>query len=66
MPAYTTVDTKYSHAIGDATLSLAVNNVFDKKYYSYALVNSPTVPTTYNVYPDRGRLIMATVEYAFR
>lgn len=66
MPDYTTVDAKYSHRIGAATLALAINNAFDRKYYSYALVNSSTAPTSYNVYPDRTRTIMATFEYAFR
>lgn len=66
MPAYTTVDTKVSHRLDNLTLALAVNNVFDKKYYSYALVNSPTTPTNYNVYPDRSRTIMASLEYAFK
>jgi iron complex outermembrane receptor protein len=66
MPSYTTVDTKYSHRIGDATLALAVNNLFDRKYYSYALVNSPSSPTSYNVYPDRSRTAMATFDYKFR
>lgn len=66
MPAYLTADTKYSHQIGNATLSLSVNNLFDKRYYSYALVNSSTNPTNYNVYPDRSRTVLATFEYAFR
>jgi len=43
-----------------------VNNLFDKKYYSYALVNSPTSPTSYNVYPDRSRTVMVTFDYQFR
>jgi len=66
MPSYTTVDAKYSRVIGDATLSLAVNNLFDKTYYSYALVNSATNPTTFNAYPDLSRKVMATFEYKFR
>jgi iron complex outermembrane receptor protein len=66
MPAYTTADAKYSHQIGNTTLSLAVSNLFDKRYYSYALVNSATNPTNYNVYPDRSRTVLATFDYAFR
>lgn len=66
IPDYTTVDAKYSRRFGDATVSLAINNLFDEKYYSYALVNSPTNPTTYNVYPDRSRTVMASLEYTFR
>ncbi len=48
------------------TTDLAVNNMFDKKYYSYALVNSSTNPTTFNAYPDLSRKVMATFEYKFR
>lgn len=66
MSAYTTADAKYSHQIGSATLGLSVSNLFDKRYYSYATVNSSTNPTNYNVYPDRSRMVMATFEYAFR
>lgn len=66
MPTYTTVDGKYSHRIGDATLALAVNNMFNKKYYSYALVNSSLAPTIWNAYPDRSRSVMASFEYRFR
>jgi iron complex outermembrane receptor protein len=66
MPSYTTVDTRYAHTIGDATLALTVKNLFDKKYYSYALVNSSISPTTFNAYPDLSRTIMATFDYKFR
>ncbi len=66
MPSYMTVDTKYSHRLGDATLGLTIKNLFDKKYYSYAIVDSSTNPTTFNVYPDLSRTIMATFEYKFR
>lgn len=66
MPSYTTSDVKYSRRMGQFTFALAVNNVFDKHYYSYALVNSSSSPTSYNVYPDRSRTVLATFEYAFR
>jgi outer membrane receptor protein involved in Fe transport len=37
--------------------------VFDKSYYSYAIVDSPTAPTTFSAYPERRRSVMATVEW---
>jgi iron complex outermembrane receptor protein len=64
MPTYTIMDLKLSHRRGRATMSLIVNNVFDKAYYSYGIVNSPTAPTTFNAYPERRRNLMATIEVA--
>jgi len=62
MPSYSVTDIKVAHRHGDATISLVVNNLFDKAYYSYAIITSPTAPTTFNAYPERRRSVMATVE----
>ena len=66
MPAYTLAEYRLSHKLGDLTLAAAVNNLFDKKYYSYAIVNSPTSPTTFNAYPERGRSVMLSAELRFK
>jgi iron complex outermembrane receptor protein len=63
MPAYSLADVKVIHRRGNATMTLSVNNVFDKSYYSYAIVDSPTAPTTFSAYPERRRSVMATVEW---
>ncbi len=65
MPSYTLVDFKVAHRIGQLKLSGGVNNLFDKKYYSYALVNSSTAPTTFSAYPETPRTAYVSAEYAW-
>jgi iron complex outermembrane recepter protein len=64
MPAYSVTDLKVAYRHGRATWGLALNNAFNKRYYSYAIVDSPTAPTTFNAYPEIGRNVMGTVELA--
>jgi iron complex outermembrane receptor protein len=63
MPAYTVVDLRLSHSIDRWTFSLAVNNLFDEEYFSYA-VRSLATPN-YNAYPQPERNFYAAVEYRF-
>ncbi len=65
IPAYTVVDLKLVHEMGPWRLSAAVNNLFDRKYYNYA-VRSQFVPDRYNTYPLPERNMGVTVEYAIR
>ena len=65
IPSYTVVDVKLVHRSGGWSLSAAVNNLFDRKYYNYA-VRSAAVPDRYNAYPLPQRNVMVTAEYAFR
>jgi iron complex outermembrane receptor protein len=65
MPAYTVVDIKATHDVGAWRLALAANNLFDRKYYNYA-VKSQFTAGRYNAYPLPGRNLMFTAEYAFR
>jgi iron complex outermembrane recepter protein len=64
MPSYSVTDLKIAHRRGRATWGLALNNAFDKRFYSYAIVDSPTAPTTFNAYPEAGRTVMGTLELA--
>jgi len=64
MPSYSVTDLKIAHRRGRATWGLALNNAFDKRFYSYAIVDSPTAPTTFNAYPEAGRSVMGTLELA--
>jgi iron complex outermembrane recepter protein len=65
MPTYSVTDLRVSRRQGRATWAFAVNNVFDKRYYSYAIVQpGPTAPTTFNAFPEIGRNVMATLELA--
>ena len=65
IPAYTVADLKLQHRLRDWILSAAVNNLFDRKYYNYA-VRSQFVRDRYNVYPLPERNLMMTAEYRFR
>ena len=63
MPSYTLVDLKLTHTIRKLTLGFAVNNVFDKDYYSYGIRSLSG--SNYNAYPQRGRAFVASAEYRF-
>ena len=65
IPAYTVADLKLVHHSGAWTLSGAVNNLFNEKYYNYA-VRSGLVPDRYNAYPLPERNLMLLLEYAFK
>jgi len=65
IPAYTLADLKLVHKSGAWRLSAAVNNLFDERYYSYA-VRSQFAADRYNAYPLPERNFTFTAEYAFR
>jgi len=60
IPAYTVVDLKLSRRYDWGRVALAVNNLFDEDYYSYA-VRSAFTTDLYSVYPLPGRTISLTV-----
>lgn len=64
MPAYGVVDLRVSHAIGDWLLAANLNNAFDERYYSYAVVAGNY--STFNAYPQGGRSLFVSAEYRFR
>ncbi len=66
MPAYLLADLKVSRAIGDWTLAASVNNLFDKRYYSYGIVNSFACATPVCAYPQAGRTVFASIERPMR
>jgi iron complex outermembrane receptor protein len=61
IPAFTLVDAKLAHELGWGRVSAAVNNVFDERYYTYA-VRSAFVADRYAVYPLPGRTFGLTLE----
>lgn len=66
MPSYTTADIKVTHAMGAWRLSVGVNNLFDRSYYSYGVTNvSGSTPVRYNVYPEDRRNAYVSVDYRF-
>ena len=67
MPAYTVVDMKISQEWEGWKFSGAVNNFFNKKYFSYGVVDifgACGTPTC--VYPQAGRTLFTSAEYAFK
>jgi iron complex outermembrane receptor protein len=65
IPAYTLVDLKLIHQIGNWQLAAAVNNLFDEDYYTYA-VHSSFSPDRFNAYSLPGRNGWVSVEYTFK
>jgi iron complex outermembrane receptor protein len=65
IPAYTLVDLKLMRQIGNWQLAVAVNNLFDQDYYTYA-VHSPTNADRFNAYPLSGRKGWVSVEYVYK
>lgn len=61
MPAYTVADLKLSHEFGLWRLAAGINNLFDKAYYSYGIVNGGF--TSFNAYPEDRRNGYVSAEY---
>ena len=61
IPAYAVVDAKLARDFGWGRLSAALNNLFDARYYTYA-VRSAFVADRYAVYPLPGRSLSVAVE----
>ena len=66
MPAYLLADLKLEREIGDWTLAATLDNLFDKHYYSYAIVDSFGCATPICAYPEAGRTWFASAERHFR
>jgi iron complex outermembrane receptor protein len=65
IPAYYVVDLKLAQSFPWGRLSATVNNLFDEKYYDYA-VRSAFTPDRYSVYPLPGRSFGLAAEVALR
>lgn len=63
MPAFNVADIKLSHDMGSWRLAAGINNLFDKAYYSYAIVNGAF--TTFNAYPEDRRNAYVSAELKF-
>ena len=66
MPAYALADLKLSREFAAWKLSASVNNLLDKQYYSYAIVNSFGCATAVCAYPQAGRTWFLSAEHALR
>ncbi|MFV0601467.1 MAG: TonB-dependent receptor [Brachymonas sp.] len=63
MPGYVVADLKVSHQMGPWRFAVGINNLFDKKYYSYGIVNGTY--TSFNAYPEDRRNAYVSAEYRF-
>jgi len=63
MPAYTIADARYAFQWQKVELSLGVNNLFDRKYFTQAF--GCTAGVTAAVYPEPGRAVTAAVRWQF-
>lgn len=64
MPAYTTVDLKMSHQEKCWSLTAAVNNLFNEKYFTYAIAGA-AASGIYNAYPMPERNFSLAVKYRY-
>ena len=63
MPAYALADLNLSYVSGAWRFAGGVRNLFDKKYFSYGIINNFTCTTPACVYPEAGRTVFANVEF---
>ena len=64
MPSYWTADLGIFHTVDNWTFGASVHNIFDEKYYTYAL--AITFPTnTFVAYPAPERNFLVSVQYRF-
>jgi outer membrane receptor protein involved in Fe transport len=61
IPAFNVLDLKLAHEFGWGRLALAINNLLDEAYYTYA-VRSQFTADRYAVYPLPGRTLSLTAE----
>lgn len=63
MPNYAIADIKLTHDIGAWRLAAGINNLFDKKYYSYGIIRTDF--STFDAYPEDERNAYLSAEYRF-
>jgi iron complex outermembrane receptor protein len=65
IPAYALTDVQVTHNRGAWRFTVAVNNLFDRAYYNYA-VRSQFNPNRFNAYPLPGRTASVALTYTFQ
>ncbi|MGP1678764.1 MAG: TonB-dependent receptor [Burkholderiales bacterium] len=67
MPAYTLADLRLAYLLGNWRLAAGVNNLTDRKYFSYGIVDTPfTCVTPSCVYPEAGRTYFVSAQHGFK
>ena len=66
MPSYALADLRLAYVLKNWRFSAGVNNLTDKKYFSYGIIPAFNCATATCVYPEPGRTIFASAQYDFR
>lgn len=66
MPAYTLADLRLAYQLRDWRFAAGVNNLTDRKYFSYGIIPAFNCATPTCVYPEPGRTFFASAQYDFR
>jgi iron complex outermembrane receptor protein len=66
MPSYTLTDVRLAYQLRSWRFAAGVNNLTDRKYFSYGIVQTFNCATPICVYPEAGRAYYATAEYGFQ
>lgn len=64
MPAYSTVNARYTYGVRNAEFAVGINNLADSKYYTQAYTCSAGNVTD-GIYPEPGRAMTASVKLKF-
>jgi len=62
MPTYALADLNLAYILGAWRFTGGVRNLFDKKYFSYGIINNFTCTTPSCIYPEAGRTVFASAE----
>lgn len=65
IPGFAVADLAFHRTFGKAKVSLAINNLFDRSYYSQAYFNFFGNPAPVGVYPDPERNMKLTARFDF-
>ncbi|MBE0621486.1 MAG: TonB-dependent receptor [Burkholderiales bacterium] len=66
MPSYTLADLKLAYQLSNWRLAAGVNNLTDRKYFSYGIIPAFNCSTPTCVYPEPGRTYFASAQYGFK
>jgi iron complex outermembrane receptor protein len=66
MPSYTLTDVRLAYELSNWRVAAGVNNLTDRKYFSYGIIPAFNCATPTCVYPEAGRTYFASAQYGFR
>ncbi len=66
MPSYTLTDLRLAYQLSNWRFAAGVNNLTDRKYFSYGIIPAFNCATPTCVYPESGRTYFASTQYNFK